>query len=73
MLKHCAVVAIARHFCTAEGLVCPVFFFFFWVNISWQTETKARFKMASQAIKACQSITTPEFYLGYTRPPALGL
>lgn len=55
MLKHCAVVATAKHFLYSRraGLSSYYEDAPFCLSMLWQTKTKASFKMASGAIKAC--------------------
>lgn len=66
MLKHCAVVAIARHFCT-EGLVCPVIMKMLlsvWVGFG-RLKPKPVLKWPPGLLKHVDALPTP----GYTRTP----
>lgn len=74
MLKQCAVVAIARHFCAAEGLVCPEdapFFFCFSLIFLGRLKPKPVLKWPPGLLKHVKALPPPSFILVTPDPPLL--
>lgn len=74
MLKHCAVVVIARHLCIAEGSVCPVvmkmlpFFFFFSFIFLGRLKPKPDLKWPLGLLKHVEALPPPSLILVTSDP-----